>query len=152
MLETQPILAPTSITEEILTNVLKAVPKGSTAGPSGWTYKHTKAATSSSEEARSMVLRYVQALVHGKLPDLPRLLDARIILLAKPHNGVRPIAISKVWYRLAALCALTACPDTGRSLAPQQVAEGTSDGSLIVGHALRAGLAAEADSVSLQID
>jgi hypothetical protein len=94
---------PATITEEILANVLKAVPKGSATGPSGWTFEHTKAATSSSEEARSVVLRFVQALVHGKLSHLPRLLDARIIPLAKAHNGVRPIAISEVWYRLAAL-------------------------------------------------
>jgi hypothetical protein len=140
---------PATITEEILANVLNAVPKGSAASPFGCTHEHIKAATSSSEEARSMVLRFVQALVHGKLPRLPRLLDARIIPLAKAHNGVRPITFGEVWYRLAALCALAACPDAGRSLAPLQVAEGTSGGSQIVGHGLRAGLAAEAECVTL---
>jgi hypothetical protein len=94
---------PATITEEILANALKAVPKGSTTGPSGWKYEHIQAATSSTEEARSVVHRFVQALVHSKLAHLPGLLDARIIPHAKPHNGVRPIAIGEVWYRLAAL-------------------------------------------------
>jgi hypothetical protein len=143
---------PATITEEILANVLKAVPNGSATGPSGWTNEHMKAATSGSEEARSVVLRFVQALVHGQLPHLPRLLDARIIPLAKVHNGVRPIATIEFWYRLAALCALATCPDAGRSLAPLQVAVGTSGGSQIVGHALCAGLVAEAGCVTLQID
>jgi hypothetical protein len=70
-----------------------------------------KAATSSSEEARAVVLRFVQAVVRGDLPHPPRLLDARLLPLAKPNgHGVRPIAIGEVWYRLAALCALATCP------------------------------------------
>jgi hypothetical protein len=46
-------------------------------------------------------------------PDL-RLLGARLLPLAK-HNGrgVRPIAIGEVWYWLAWLCALAACPNVG---------------------------------------
>jgi hypothetical protein len=67
------------------------------AGPSGWTYEHIKAATTSSEDVRAVVLRFVQALVHGHLPYLPRLLDARLLPLAKPNGrGVRPIAIGEV--------------------------------------------------------
>jgi hypothetical protein len=42
---------PAAITQEILTNVLRALPQGSAAGPSGWTYEHIKAATTSSEKA-----------------------------------------------------------------------------------------------------
>jgi hypothetical protein len=70
------------------------------------------------------VLRFVQAVVRGDLPHLPRLLDARLLPLSKPSGGVRPIAIGEVWYRLAALCALAACPDAEHSLAPLQVAVG----------------------------
>lgn len=98
-------------------------------------YEHIKAAISSSEEARSVVLRFAQALVHGKLPPLPRLLDAYLIPLAKPLSGVRAMAISEVWYRPSALCALAACPDAGRSLALLQVAVCASGGSQIVCHA-----------------
>jgi hypothetical protein len=128
---------PAAITQEILADVLKALPQRSAAGPSGWTYEHIKAAASSSEDARAVVLRFVQALVRGNLPCLPRLLDARLLLLAKPNSrGVRPIAIGEVWYRLAALCALAACPNAGRSLALLKLAVGILGGSQIVGHAL----------------
>jgi hypothetical protein len=43
----------------------------------------------------------------------------------------------------AALCALTACPNTGRKLASLQVAVGISGRNQIVGHALRTGMAAD---------
>jgi hypothetical protein len=100
-----------------------------------------------------VVLRFVQALVRGDLPYLPRLLDARLLPLAKPNGrGVRPIAIGEVWCRLAALCALAACPNAGRSLAPLQLAVGISGSSQIVGHALRTGMAADPGCITVQID
>jgi hypothetical protein len=144
---------PAAITQEILADVLKAMPQGSAAGPSGWTYEHIKAATtSSSEDAREVVLRFVQASVCGDLPYLPRLLDARLLLLAKPNGcGVRPISIGEVWHRLAVLCALVACPNAGRSLAPLHLAMGILGGSQIVGHALRAGMAAIPGCITVQV-
>jgi hypothetical protein len=144
---------PAAITQEILSNVLKALPQVSAAGPSGRTYEHIKAASTSSEEARAVVLCFVQAVVRGEFPHLPRLLDARLLPLAKPNSrGVRPIAIGEVWYRLTALCALAACPNIGRSLAPLQLAVGISGGSQIVGHALRAGVLADPGCITVQVD
>jgi hypothetical protein len=53
-----------------------------------------------------VVLRFVQDLVRGDLPHLPRLLDAHLLPLAKPNGrGVRPIPVGEVWYRLVVLCA-----------------------------------------------
>jgi hypothetical protein len=98
------------------------------------------------------VLRLIQAVVRGDLPHPPRLLDARLLPIAKPAGGIRPIAIGEVWYRLAALCALAACPEAGSSLSPLQVGVGVGGGSQIVGHALRAGIAADPGCVTLQID
>jgi hypothetical protein len=69
---------PAAITQEILANVLKALPQWFAAGPSGWTYEHIKAATSSSEDARAVVLRFMQALVRGDLLHLPPLLCWRL--------------------------------------------------------------------------
>jgi hypothetical protein len=51
------------ITEEIIHEFLKAMPQGSTAGPSGWTYEQIMAATTSSEDAKVAVLRLIQAEV-----------------------------------------------------------------------------------------
>jgi hypothetical protein len=100
-----------------------------------------------------VVLRFVQALVCGDLPYLPRLLEARLLPVAKPNGrGVRPIAIGEVWYRLAALRALAACPNAGRCLAPLKLAVGISGGSQIVGHALRAGMTADPGCTTVQVD
>jgi hypothetical protein len=56
-----------------------------------------KAATTSSEDARVVVLCFVKVLVRGDLPFLPCLLDACLLLLAKPNgHGVGPIAIGEV--------------------------------------------------------
>jgi hypothetical protein len=116
-------------------------------------YEHIKAATSSSEDARAVVLRFTQALVRGNLPHLPCLLDSRLLPLAKPNSrGVRLIDIGEVWYRPAALCALAACPNAGRSLAPLQLAVGISGSSQIVGHALRAGMAAYPGCITVQVN
>jgi hypothetical protein len=42
---------------------MRALPHGSVAPPSGWTYEHIKAATTSSEDAKAAVLRLIQAVV-----------------------------------------------------------------------------------------
>jgi hypothetical protein len=83
-------------------------------GLSGWTYEHIKASTS--QDARADVFRLVQAAVRGNLPHLPLHLDARLLSLQKPSGGVCLIAVGEVWYPLAALCALAACPNAGSSL------------------------------------
>jgi hypothetical protein len=57
-----------------------------------------------------------------------------------------------VWHRLAALSALAACPNAGRSLAPLQLAVGISGGSQVVGHALRAGMAADPGCITVPVD
>jgi hypothetical protein len=147
-----PDTPPAAVTGEILSKVLTSLPHGSAAGPSGWAYEHIKAATSSSEDARAAVLRFVQTADRGDLPHLPRLLDARLLPFAKPSGGIRPIAVGEVWYRLAALCSLAACPEASRALSPLQVAVGVRGGSQVVGHALRAGIAAAPASVTVQVD
>jgi hypothetical protein len=87
--------------------------------------------------------------VQGDLPHLPGLLASHLLPIPKPSGGVWPTAISEVRYRLAALCALAACPD---GLKPLQVGVGVSGSSQVVRHALRIGIAAEAGCVSVQID
>jgi hypothetical protein len=65
---------------------------------------------------------------------------------------VCPIAIGEVWYWLGALCALAACPNARRSLAPLQLAVSISGGSQIVSHALRAGMVADRGCITVQVD
>jgi hypothetical protein len=65
---------------------------------------------------------------------------------------VHPVVIREVWDWLSVRCALAACPIAGRSLAPLQLAVGISGGSQIVGHALRAGMAADLGCITVQVN
>jgi hypothetical protein len=76
-----------------------------------------------------------------------------LIALEKPGGrGVQPIAVDEVWLRLASLCAIAACPDTGPALAPLQLSVGVLGRSQCVGHALHAVLSCFPDDVTLQLD
>jgi hypothetical protein len=145
---------PAQITSGILVKVLDKVPRGSAAGPSGWTYEHVKAAMKASLEAENAMLELMSALVQGKLPHVPALLYSTLLPISKPCGGIQPIAIGEVWYRLAGLCALSTCKDVGHSLAPLQLADGVqlAGGAQIVGHTLAAGIASEPDCVKIQLD
>jgi hypothetical protein len=82
----------------------------------------------------------------------PPLYNSCLLPIAKSAGGICPIAISKVWYKLAALCALAVCPDAGRSLSLLQVGVGIEWGSQVAGHALRAGIATDPGCITKQID
>lgn len=145
--------APVTVTLEMLRNVLKALPRGSAPGPSGWTYEHIKAATNGMDSALEVTLHVINAIVSGALPHVPALLDSKLIGIEKPGGcGLRPIAIGEAWMRLAGLCAMAACPDAGRTLAPLQLGVGVSGGSHIIGHAISAGIAADPECVTIQLD
>ena len=147
------LTAPAIITMDILTDVLSKLPKGSAPGPSGWTYEHVKVAMHGVDSARCAGLRVINAIVSGGLPHVPELLESTLIAIDKPNGpGVRPIAIGEVWYRIVGLCAMAACPDAGRSLAPLQMGVGVKGGSQIIGHAIRAGIVANPDVVTVQLD
>jgi hypothetical protein len=105
-----------AVTGEILSKVLKALPLGSAARPSGWAYKHIKTNTSSSEDACAAELWVAQLVVHGNLSHLPRLLP-----FAKPSGGLQLTAVGEVWYRLAALCTLAASPEASHALSPLEI-------------------------------
>lgn len=85
---------------------------------------------------------------------IPLLQDCSLIGLDKPGSGggVRPIAIGETWIRLVGLCAMATCPGAGMSLAPLQLAVGVPGGSQIAGIAVRAGMTAEEDTVTVQVD
>ena len=143
-----------AVTADVLTEVLRALPKGSAAGPSGWTYEHIAAAVYGSCDALNAAIRLVNAIVRGTLPHLPDLLDSTLIAQEKPgsNSGVRPIAIGETWVRLAGLCAMAASPGIGPGLAPLQLGVGVRGGSQCMGHAIRAGIAADPGCVTVQLD
>jgi hypothetical protein len=72
--------------------------------------------------------------------------------LPGPDSGVRPIAIGEVWCRLAGLCALSACADVGRDLAPLQLAVGISGEVEAAVHAVKAALSKDRNAALLSVD
>jgi hypothetical protein len=141
------------LTEVNFQRVLERLPRSSGPVLSGWTYDHIRAATGTSPTATSAILDLLNLLVGGHLPDLPSLSASALIALEKSGGlGVRPIAIGEVWLCLASLCAMAACPDIGRALAPLQLGVGVPRGSQCVGHALRAGLSCCPNDVTLQLN
>ena len=126
--------------------------RGAAGGPTEWRYEHILAATQTSEAARVAALGFVNLILSGELPRHSSLLDSSLIGLQKPDGGVRPIAVGEVWYRLAGLCALTACSDAGKALAPLQLGVGVSGGVEAVGHAVKAALAADPEAALLTVD
>jgi hypothetical protein len=81
-----------------LQSVLRNLQKGKAGGPSGWTYEHVRVVADSGAAALSSLLQLVNAIVSGRLPHLPALLDGRLIPIEKsPSNTIRPIAIQEVW-------------------------------------------------------
>jgi hypothetical protein len=115
-------------------------PHKSAAGSGGWACKHVKVATSSSKDPGSTVLRFVQAGVCTDLPHLPRFFDAHLLPFAShPPDPTH----RRVWYRLAALYALAACPEASQTLSPLQVAFGVCGGSQVVRHAAPASIAVQ---------
>ncbi|MES2940453.1 MAG: reverse transcriptase domain-containing protein, partial [Pseudomonadota bacterium] len=142
------------ISAETLQHVLRDLEgkTGKASGPTQLTYEHILAATKASAEALSATLAFVNLILGGELPRHSSLLDSSLVGLRKPDGGVRPIAIGEVWVRLAGLCALHACADAGRDLAPLQLAVGVSGGVEATVHALRASLAEDTSRALLAID
>jgi hypothetical protein len=144
---------PAVATLDMLVDVMTALPKGTSPGPSGWTYEMIKAATETANSAMGNVLAFVNVIISGTLPHVPALLDCTLLGFEKPGgNGLRPIAIGETWLRLAGLCAMAACPGVGVGLAPLQLGVGIKGGSQILGHAIRTGTAADPECVTVQLD
>jgi hypothetical protein len=145
---------PLRIDAEVLERALKRLEakRGSAGGPTGMTYEHVLAATKTSSAAFNATLAFVNLMLTGKLPRHSTLLDSSLVGLQKPDGGARPIAIGEVLYRLTGLCAMTACEELGRSLAPLQLAVGVSGGVEALAHAVRSALATDSDAALLTVD
>ena len=98
------------------------------------------------------ILDFVNAALAGHLPVWEALRAYRLIPLRKQPDGVRPIAIGALWLRLVDKCAMAVGADLGKAMAPLQMGVGVSGGAQCVGHAVKAGIAAHPDHVTLQID
>jgi hypothetical protein len=112
-----------------------------------------KAAADHGLPAFEAILRLVNAMVAGKLPHLDAFLDSNLIAVEKAGGrGVRHIAVGEVWVRIAALCAMAACPGASASCLPLQLEVGVRGGTEAAGHALRAALASDPRLQLVRID
>ena len=86
-----------------LFNVVKRLPRGSSAGPSGWRYEHIQA-LSNSLITSDHLHAVCAAIASGSLPISirPLLSSSRLIALPKANGDVRPIAIGETWRRVTA--------------------------------------------------
>jgi len=115
--------------------------------------KHMLAAIRGHPPAKAAILDLMNAILGGSIPVLELMKDCRLIALHKKGGrGIRPIAIGEVWARLAALCALKACPSLGPDMCPLQVGVGVKGGAQCLGLAIRAGSQALPEEVTLQLD
>ena len=86
-----------------LFNVVKRLPRGSSAGPSGWRYEDIQA-LSNSLITSDHLHAVCAAIASGSLPISIRSLlsSSRLIALPKANGDVRPIAIGETWRRVTA--------------------------------------------------
>lgn len=116
---------PVQITAAILVKALQLLPQGSSGGASAWTYEHIKAAYVCHGMFEATLL-FMNNIVSGNLPDILELRACRLAPLKTKGtvDGVCPIAVGEVRLRLAALCAMEACPTKRQSLLPLQCGVG----------------------------
>ena len=133
--------------------IVSAHHRGTAAGSSGWTSKMICAACQTSDAAVGVTVELVNLILSGKLPREAFLLDGLFLGFEKPGGGVRPIAISEVWYRFAEVCALrTYGWGIGARFAPLQVGVCTPGGTETVAHALASALAEDPETVVISVD
>ena len=84
-------------------NLVKRLPKGSSAGPSGWRYEHIWALSDSLITSHHLHA-VCAAIASGSLPISiwPLLSSSRLIALSKANGDVQPIAIGETWRRVTA--------------------------------------------------
>ena len=88
--------------DAVMHALLRGSNNGSASGPSGWGGNMLSSLVES-DSCRAGIITPLKDIINGNLPDSARqqLLTSRAIGLGKPDNGIRPIAIGELFYRLA---------------------------------------------------
>ncbi|CAI7912129.1 unnamed protein product, partial [Closterium sp. NIES-54] len=144
-----------SITHAEFAKILGRCENGVGAGPSGTIFEHMRDAATTNAMISTHLHALVNTLLGGNLPGpVANLLTAsRLIALAKPGGGARPIAIGECLTRLTAKAALTAMGEAARDyFLPLQYGVAVLGGAETVIHTARAFLDARPNSLVLQAD
>lgn len=122
-----------SITEGKVKDVIKKCKNPTSGGISGYTGYFVRC-IGPSKEFVLFIQDLAKGIGKGSVPYKDMLLACRIIALQKPNNGVRPIAIGEIFYRLVANVLLNTF--TEYTLLPYQLGVGTPGGTEPIVHAL----------------
>ena len=143
---------------DTLRAVLPQLSKGSSSGPSGWTFAAIRLLYQEQTTTEDLTT-YLQAiadkfnaLIRG---DLPRTYwtDSRAVLLPKPDGGQRPLGIGESWYRFMGKAVMQmVSSEVGSALAPMQLGCGISSGGEIGARIAQLYLDAHPDHVLIKTD
>jgi hypothetical protein len=116
--------------------ILESSDNGAAPGPSGWGGNMVSILTNDDICVEGMSV-LITNIINGDIPDEVRahLISCRLVALGKKDNGVRPIAVGELFYRVAA--AHAACivrDDAAELLAPHQYGVGVNNGCTKIIH------------------
>ena len=103
---------PLQVTEADIHQAIRSFPAGSSGGPDGLCPQHILELATCKEigtDLLSSITTFTNLLLEGKCHDevAPIIFGGSLISLTKKSGGIRPIATSYAWRRLAAKCANT---------------------------------------------
>ena len=141
-LPTLPQIAPHAVLEDdtSMRRLIVQSDNGTAAGPSGWG-GNMLAILVQSDICRLGLIALFEDIINGELPSEARelLLTSRLVALAKPNSdGLRPIAVGELFYRLAAIVAVRrVSKQAAELLAPHQYGLGVAAGAEKIVHSLQ---------------
>ncbi|KAL0223491.1 hypothetical protein P9112_002881 [Eukaryota sp. TZLM1-RC] len=111
-------------------SVIKKRPRGKSAGLSGITIDHVKAAISSSEDCLGLLTKYFNKILTGQLRYPEELRSSRLTALVKNSKmDVRPIAVSESLQNIFSTCCFSRFNEKAKKiLLPFQYGINTTDG------------------------
>ncbi|KAL0224307.1 hypothetical protein P9112_003697 [Eukaryota sp. TZLM1-RC] len=111
-------------------SVIKKRPRGKSAGLSGITIDHVKAAIISSEDCLGLLTKFFNQILSGQLKYPEELRSSRLTALVKNSKmDVRPIAVSESLHNIFSACCLSRFNEKAKKiLLPFQYGINTTDG------------------------
>lgn len=133
-----------------LVHLIRRCNNGKAGGPSGWNGAML-AVLADSPTCMEGIRCIIADITTGRIPPAvrPHITASRLIALAKPNGAPRPIAISELFYRIAAVRAVRSVSGAARAkklLAPHQYGVGVAGGCEHVVHCMQHSLSRIADN------
>jgi hypothetical protein len=129
--------------DEVMKRLIRSSNNGACSGPSGWG-GNLLSSLVESPICRSGVIALLKDIINGTMSEEARqyLCASRLFGLAKPDNGIRPIAAGEIFYRLAGVLAVRSVTKAASTLLkPHQYGIGISSGCEMMVHAMQHTLA-----------